>query len=193
MIDRIKQWITINHQHVPIKEGESKKEVVSKFKQQKNSNNKFDSDTRNKKIKKLVKKGNTYIPIREGEDEKEVLARHEVRNDKRVMEAIKDKQDDRLIDDYIKDNERRNALSKFTRENKEQIRQWVSEFDDEAEKRVAKKVMNGEGLSLKEFYGYVSRKPRPGDIKLSDKTYVLSKQGKWEAINDYKKKKRSNH
>ena len=46
MNDNIKEWITINHQHVPIKEGESKrsvaKRVIERFKRKKQSNNKFD-------------------------------------------------------------------------------------------------------------------------------------------------------
>lgn len=46
MNDNIKEWITVNHQHVPIKEGENKRSVISKviqrFKKRKQSNNKID-------------------------------------------------------------------------------------------------------------------------------------------------------
>lgn len=44
MNDNVKDWITINHQHIPIKEGQTKNEVVRKFIKQKKSNNKLEND-----------------------------------------------------------------------------------------------------------------------------------------------------
>lgn len=92
------KWITINGQHVPIHEGESKREAVSKFISNKTKRNnakiqEFKSKKQsNNKIKKMVKRGNTYIPIRENEDEKKILKEHNLRNNKNYINKIKEEQ-----------------------------------------------------------------------------------------------------
>lgn len=40
----IKEWITINHQHIPVKEGQNKNDVVKDFINKKKSNNKINKD-----------------------------------------------------------------------------------------------------------------------------------------------------
>lgn len=86
MEDDIKEWITINHQHVPIKEGESKREAlrnhlkkmsrveknkdkydkIKDFKKKKKSNNKVEEEIEYLDLdedfnKKYIKQGDKYI------------------------------------------------------------------------------------------------------------------------------------
>ena len=238
MEDDVLEWITINHQHVPIKKGETKREVarkfinnkmsrveknkdkydkIAKFKKRKETNKlKEDKEFEHKKIVDFEVRDNKYIPIREGEDRNEVIRQYEQRENPDRIEMIKEAQDDdrtlrsgihvsnndeaemkraKTESGKVVDYERRNALMKFTQNNREQIDKWVSEYDDETDKKVLDKISKGQGLSLKEYYGYIARRPKEGDIIFGGGKHgedVRIKNGKREIIKDYQRKKRSN-
>ena len=249
------RWITINGQHVPIHEGESKREAVSKFisskktrknkveefKRKKQSNNKidtnkdyrlvpenekyinkimndklkrslnrkktsvqeavdrynaeherqrkineeilkhYDEEEKKGKIKKFVKKGNTYIPIRENENEKDVVKSYSRENDKERMNKIKDLQhNERLAQmgarqslgakgdrEVAEAESRRGRLIKYTLENKDKIKKWADEYDDERNQRAYEKTKRGEGLTKEEYFGFLARGPKEGDLMLT--------------------------
>ena len=247
-------WITINGQHVPIFEGESKREAVSKFvknkmsrvsknkdkydtisqyKKRKSTNkldkkddndrkfikykNKYlvgskdqtddeiikhyedvhkddremtpeerwkmeynfmkaDKKARDKKkdefdwrgekkdYKKLVQKGdNQYIVVRNDETEDEAIRKFNERENLNKQREIEEKRSQDEINRY-NESVRRANLMKFTQNNREQINKWVSEYDDETHKRVGEKVLRGEALTAKEYFGFLGSDLKPGDV-----------------------------
>ena len=213
-------WITINGQHVPIFEGEGKREAVSRFLNKKTSRvsknkdkydtinqykkrkatNKLDEDNfdwrgEKQNFKKLIKQGNNrYIVVRNDETEDEAIRKFNQRENSSNMERI---EEERFNKKYNIDNfetKRRQGLIDFTQNNREKIKEWQKDYDDEA---VSEKVLSGKGLTLKEYYGVLGRAPREGDIILAGgrngEDVRVGKNGKLEIIDNYKKKKRSNH
>lgn len=224
--DDIKYWFSLeNGVHVPVREGESKREAVSKAISKKRNNTKiqeFKSKKQsNNKIKKMVKKGNTYIPIRENEDEKKTVRDYERTNTESYREAVKKIQDqDRMLQDgvsltlnrekakkQIKEArekegkavdytmDRRVALMKFAMNNKDKIKEWAREYDtnEQVRNKVDKKILNREGLSIKEYFAYLGSTPRSGDIILSGgkngEDVRVGKDGKLEKITNYRRRK----
>ena len=224
------RWITINGQHVPIHEGESKREAVSKFisskKTRKNKVQEFkERKQSNNKIKKFVKKGNTYIPVRENENEKDVVKSYSRENDKERMNRIKDLQhNERLAQmgarqslgakgdrEVAEAESRRGRLIKYTLENKDKIKKWADEYDDERNQKAYEKTKRGEGLTKEEYFGFLARGPKEGDLMLTgegakrvgrngrledireneyrDNVYA----GKQEKIKNYVEKKKTNN
>lgn len=217
MNDDIVGWFTTETgQHIPLREGETKKQAterylnkkmsrvqknkdkynkVDEFKKKKTSNNKINDKKNDDDIKGFVKKGNTYLPVREGEDDEIAIRRYE--NTFRATDSrSRAEQQEWENQRKSKNVERRQTLMKFTQANREQIDKWVREYDDATDKRVAEKVKNNEALSLKEYYGYIARNPKAGDIILSGgkngEDVVVGKDGKLKAIENYKKRKSTN-
>lgn len=182
-----KDWITINGQHVPIFEGENKREATSKF--------------INKKMSRVAKNKDKYDTI---DTFKKRKATNKLDNDKKIR-LVKDKDnryivsrgesDDEAIENYKRkygnENERnetnepsrRAKLMRYTQENKEQIAQYGREFDEETERKAFEKTRRGEGVTAKEYFGYIARDERPGDI-ITDVTadgedVIVAKDGKW--------------
>lgn len=212
-------WITINGQHVPIFEGEGKREAVSRFikgksrvaknkdkyetinayKKRKATNqldkkDEFDWRGEKKDFKKLIKQGdNRYIVVRNDETEDEAIRKFNERENPEKMEQIEEKRFNKKYNIQDFDNERRQGLINFTQNNREQIKEWQKDFDDDA---VSEKVLSGKGLTLKEYYGVLGREPREGDIILAGgrngEDVRVGKNGKLEIINNFKKRKSSN-
>ena len=214
MKDDIVGWFTTETgQHIPLREGETKKEAterylnkkmtrvqknqnkydkVDEFKRKKISNNKIDDKKDDDDIKGYVKKGNTYLPIRKGEDEEIAIKRYE--NTFRATDSKTREEQEQWENQRKASNiERCQKLVKFTQANKEQIDKWVSEYNDTTDERVAEKIKNNEALSLKEYYGYIARNPKAGDIIVAGgnngEDVIVGKDGKLKAIEDYKKRK----
>lgn len=171
------RWITINGQHVPIHEGESKRQAVSKFinkkmsrvERNKDKYDKIDSFKRKKQSnnkqekRRLVKQDNKYIVARENETDEEAIKRY---NKEYNPEQIKEYNEDK----------RRPALMKFAQDNKEQIKKWVNEYDEETDKRAFEKTKRGEGLTAKEYFGFLGQKPKAGEdvVGYSEKAKLAS-------------------
>lgn len=224
--DDIKYWFSLeNGVHVPVREGESKREAISKAISKKRNNTKiqeFKSKKQsNNKIKKMVKRGNTYIPIRENEDEKKTVRDYERTNTESYREAVKKIQDqDRMLQDGVhftlNDKEarkqikearerkgktvdytmsRRAVLMKFAMNNKNKIREWANEYDtnEKVRNKVDKKILNGEGLSIKEYFAFLGSTPREGSIILgggkNGEDVRVGKDGKLEKITNYRRRK----
>ena len=212
-------WITINGQHVPIFEGEGKREAVSRFiknksrvsknkdkyeiineyKKRKATNkldeDKFDWRGDKQDFKKLIPvKDNRYIVVRNDETDEEAINKFNKRENPANMERIEEKRFDKKYGIETYDTKRRQGLINFTQDNREQIKEWQKDFDNDA---VGEKVSKGQGLTLKEYYGVLGRAPREGEIIIAGgkngETVRVGKNGKLEIIDNYKKKKRSNH
>lgn len=190
------------------------KSKVSEYKKKKQSNNKIDEG--NRKITKLVKKGNTYIPIRKGENEKERIKEFKKSNSPETMSKIKRAQRDEQMEQSgvrihlgekgergvaeaqkrkgtVVDYEKRVSraeMMKFTAENKDLIDKWANEYNtnENFRKSVNAKIMNHEGLSTKEYFGFLGSKPREGDLILSGGKHgedvIVGKNSKLEQIPD---------
>lgn len=174
-----------------------------------------------RKIVKMVKRGNKYIPIRKGEDEKKVLKEHDLRNNKNYINKIKEEQyKENLLQNGIRldlsekagkdvaeakkrretviDYDKRASradMIKYTIGNRKKINNWVKEYNenDDLRNKVERKILNREGLTLKEYYGYLGSKPREGDIILSGgkdgEDVRVGKNGKLEEIKNYRRRK----
>ena len=200
-----------------VEKNKDKYDKIAKFKKRKDTNKlKEDKEFEHKKIVDFEVRDNRYIPIREGEDRNEVIKQFEQRENPDRIEIIKEAQDDdrtlrsgihvsnndekemqraKAEKGKVVDYERRESLIKFTENNREQIDKWVSEYDDETDKKVLDKISKGQGLSLKEYYGYIARRPKEGDLIFGGGPQgqdVRIKNGKREIIKDYQRKKRSN-
>lgn len=97
------------------------------------------------------------------------------------------------------DAKRRAKLMRYTQENKEKIAQYGRDFDEETEKEAFEKTQRNEGLKAKEYFGYIGRNEKPGDI-ISDVTadgedVIVAKDGNWvrkSRINEYNKNPKAN-
>ena len=224
-------WITINGQHVPIFEGESKREAVSKFIKNKTSKvkkNKYDKIEEFKKRKATNKynvsnDGNKY-ELNEDERKKvmhklgldrdnklkkefevsedgtrfvmkpELREKYEKKLGLNKYRDLTNKEEENVAEEFA--NQRRNALAKFTQNNREQIDKWTSQSDDKTYDRIYEKTKRGEGLTLKEYYQYLGRAPKEGDIIIAGgkngEDVRVGKNGKLEIIKNFKKRKASN-
>lgn len=186
-------WRTISGRKVFIRDGESlssamsrsgkfskmsrveknkdKYDKIDKFKKRK-ATNKFEEPEPKKKEKiHLVKdKDNRYVVSR-GEDDNTAIE-----NYKRNYGDDKERQE-------LTSEERRSSLMKFTQENKDKIRQWANEYDEETNKRAFEKARQGEGLTAKEYFGFIGSEFKPGSVineQFADgENAVVAKDGNW--------------
>lgn len=97
-------------------------------------------------------------------------------DNKYIVERKEEKEKD-------KDFDRRGALMKFTQDHKDQIDKWVSEYDDETHKRVGEKVRRGEGLTAKEYFGFLGSDMKAGSVILEEfadgENAVVANDGNW--------------
>lgn len=167
MIDKIKQWITINHQHVPIKEGESKKEVVSRFKNQKRSNYKTDVINKDKEetSKEHLERGKREIPKVRRQVEK-----HYKEELEKLKGYIRDNYDN--PEDYLKD---------LRKQDKEALKGTRREKFDRGN---GKDYFDLQRKSEENYYRRIKR--LINEIKKEDAEND-------RIIAEYERKKRSNH
>ena len=181
-----------------VEKNKDKYNKVSKFKKRKATNNKFDDDKEfeHKEIVDFEVRGNKYIPIREGEDRKEVLRKFEERENPDNIAMTKNEQYEEFMRKNIQDQERRDKLVRFTRQHDKEITDWQNERNDDTDKKIYEKTSKGKGLTLKEYYQYLGRKPEEGDIILAGgrngEDVRVGKNGKLEVIENFKKRKKSN-
>jgi len=201
-------WITINGQHVPIFEGESKSEATSRFLKNKMSRvqknkDKYDTIAKFKKRKetnKLEQKKSNIKDFEANEDNTKFKLKDEER--KKVFEKMGlENYDDDDKSNRIDRNEidRRDALIKFTQNNREQIDKWVNQYDDEQHRKIGEKVNKGEALSMKEYYQYLGHNAMPGDVILEEfydgENAVVANDGKWvrqSRVKEYNKNPSAN-
>ena len=184
-------WRTISGRKVFIRDGESlssamsrsgkfknmsrveknkdKYDKIDKFKKRK-ATNKFEEPEPKKKIHLVKDKDNRYVVSR-GEDDETA-----VENYKRNYGDDKERQE-------LTSGERRSNLMKFTQENKDKIRQWANEYDEETNKRAFEKARQGEGLTAKEYFGFIGSEFKPGSVineQFADgENAVVAKDGNW--------------
>lgn len=200
-----KDWITINGQHVPIFEGESKREATSKFINKKMSrvaknkdkyetidrfkerkaSNKLDNEPK-KKMRFVKDKDNRYIISRGQESDEEAI-----RNYKRKYGDENERNEEEPT--------RREKLIKFTQENKEQIKKWADEYDEKTNRQAFEKAKRGEGLSAKEYFGFLGSDMKPGSVILEEfadgENAIVANDGNWvreSRIKEYNKNPKAN-
>lgn len=230
-----KDWITINGQHVPIFEGEGKREATSRFinkkmsRVQKNKDkydkiNKF-KERKQSNLKVKYNKTNTGVEVDE-EDRKRIMKelgydkdnlsknfdakdnKYEMKKEERekvfkklgIHDTESEEQDEPTpIRKDEQDTKRRENLIKFTQENKEQIKKWADEYDEETNKRAFEKAKRGEGLTAKEYFGFIGSEFKPGSVILEEfadgENAIVANDGNWvreSRIKDYNKNPRAN-
>lgn len=195
--DNIVDWFSLeNGTHVPIKKGESKKEATSKFLNKKMSRvaknqDKYDKIEKFKRRKATNKEINTKSSINDFEVNED-KTKYEMRQDLREKyekelglrkNLEKNKEEPTPTKKANKELNNRSALMKFTQDNKEQIDKWVSEYDDDTHKRVGEKVSRGEGLTAKEYFGFLGSNMKPGSVILEEfadgENAVVANDGNW--------------
>ncbi len=185
-------WRTIRGRRVFIREGESVESAMSRsgkfsrvernkdkydkidaFKKRKATNKLDEEPTPKKKIRLVKDKDNRYIVSRGDDDEA-------IRNYKRNYGDEKEREQEEKDE---QDAKRRQRLIDYTQNNREQIKKWADEYDEETNKQAFEKAKRGEGLSAKEYFGMLGSQERPGDI-ITDVTadgedVIVAKDGKW--------------
>lgn len=101
--------------------------------------------------RRLIKQGNKYIVARGNDTDKEAIKKYN-------------------------EDTRRPVLMKFAQDNKEQIKKWVNEYDEETDKRAFEKIKRGEGLTAKEYFGFLGQGPKAGEdvVGYSEKAKLAS-------------------
>ena len=86
------------------------------------------------------------------------------------------------------DDERRQSKINFA-QDKAKVKELAKDFDRE---KTGEKVMRGESINAKEYAGYISSGPQPGDVIIGGGRHgedvVVDKDGKWKPIDDKKNK-----
>lgn len=191
--DNIIGWFSLdNGAHVPIKKGESKREATSKFINKKMSRvqknkDKYDTIDTFKK-RKATNKLEEYEPKKKGKihlikdkDNRYIVSRGE--DDNEAIENYKRKYGDEKERNEANEPSRREKLMKFTQENKEQIKKWGEEYDEETNRQAFEKAKQGEGLTAKEYFGFIGSDMKPGSVLLEQfadgENAVVAKDGNW--------------
>lgn len=191
--DNIIGWFSLdNGTHVPIKKGESKREATSKFLNKKMSRvqknkDKYDTIDTFKK-RKATNKLEEYEPKK-----KEKIRLIKDKDNRYIVSRGED--DEEAVRDYKKkygyENEKREAngpskrekLMKFTQENKDLIKKYGEEYDEETNRQAFEKAKRGEGLTAKEYFGFIASDMKPGSViheQFADgENAVVAKDGNW--------------
>lgn len=207
--DNVIGWFSLeNGTHVPIKRGESKREATSKFLNKKMSRvqknkDKYDTIDTFKK-RKATNKLEEYEPKKKGKlrlikdkDNRYIVSRENETDDEAIRNYKKNYGDEKERNE--EEPSRREKLIKFTQENKEQIKKWADEYDEETNRQAFEKTKRGEGLTAKEYFGYIGSDMKPGSVILEEfadgENAVVANDGNWvreSRIKEYNNNPRAN-
>lgn len=191
--DNIIGWFSLdNGAHVPIKKGESKREATSKFLNKKMSRvaknkekyNTIDTFKKRKATNKLEEyepKKKEKIHLIKDKDNRYIVSRGE--DDNEAIENYKRKYGDEKERNEANEPSRREKLMRFTQENKDLIKKWGEEYDEETNRQAFEKAKRGEGLTAKEYFGFIGSEFKPGSVILEEfadgENAVVAKDGNW--------------